>query len=82
MRMLKSEKRVEYDPCDGLAMMFLGTEVDRANMKDVSSRLSEGDEYLDLEHLEEGSNARSPRPRQWAMCSRGRPSRRARGPRS
>lgn len=51
---MKNEKRTDYITRDSLLKLLSDDEVASVSTAEVSVRLSDGEEYLDLEHLEKG----------------------------
>jgi hypothetical protein len=58
---MKSEKRLEYLTRDGILKLLSDEEVASVSTAETAPRLSDGDEYLDLEQLSLGVQ-RAPRP--------------------
>jgi hypothetical protein len=51
---LKNDKRTEYATRDSILQLLSDEEVARVSTAETAARLSDGDEYLDLEQLDQG----------------------------
>lgn len=51
---MKTDKRSEYLTRSGILSVLSDDEVARVSTAETAASLSEGEEYLDLEHLEQG----------------------------
>ena len=51
---LKNDKRTEYTTRDNILKLLSDDEVARVSTAETAASLSDGDEYLDLEQLEQG----------------------------
>jgi hypothetical protein len=51
---MKTDNRSEYVARDGILKLLSDEEVARVSSAETATRLAEGDEYFDLEHLELG----------------------------
>jgi nucleotide-binding universal stress UspA family protein len=51
---MNSDKRIEYQTRDAILKLLTDAEIARVGTEETAPRLSEGEEYLDLGHLEQG----------------------------
>ncbi len=51
---MKNDNRTEYVTRDVILKLLSDDEVARVSSAETAARLSDGDEYLDLEHLDQG----------------------------
>jgi hypothetical protein len=58
---MKNEKQSEYITRDTILKLLSDDEVAKVSTAETADRLADGDEYLDLEHLDQGVQ-RAPRP--------------------